>query len=171
MKRLSDQRGFTLPELVMVIVIVAILAVVVTPSAALFPGMKVNAAAERVASDLRYAQALAHREGGPVGLAFSSATRYAVVHTTAKIGVPDPLQPAQSLVFDTVADARFKGVTWTWTTPSLDNQLLFDTLGQLRDDVYEVATTPATIVLTLSSTTATISVEPVTGRISTMVTP
>lgn len=166
MIRRADERGFSLPELVMVIVVIGILAVVVSPNAALFPTMKLNAAAQRVASDLRYAQAQAHREGGPVGLSFGSSSSYTVVRTTAKTAVADPLQPSQGLAFSTAADTRFKGVTWTWDFPSGNAILLFDSLGQPRDDLYEVATTPAVITLSLNGKTTTVTVEAVTGRIS-----
>lgn len=166
MIRRADERGFSLPELIMVIMVIAILAVVVSPNAALFPTMKLNAAAQRVASDLRYAQAQAHREGGPVGLSFSSSTKYTVVHTAARTAVADPLDPTKSLAFSTAADTRFKGVTWTWDFSGNSSLLLFDSLGQPRDNSYDVALEPGLVHLTLSGKTATVTVEAVTGRVS-----
>lgn len=166
MIRRLDERGFTLPELIIVITLVAILAVVVSPSAGVFPAMKLNAAAERVAGDLRYARMLAQREGGPVGLSFSSARAYTVVHTTARTSVPDPLRPTQALTLNTGLDERFSGITWTWDFPSLSNVLLFDSLAQPRDDAYEPALTPGTITLSLAGKTAVVTVEPITGHVT-----
>lgn len=172
MNRLRNQRGFTLPELVMVIVIVAILAVVVTPSAALFPEMKLRAAAERVQSDVRYAQGLARHEGARAGLTFDAGQKkYTVVHSAALTDADDPLQPTKSLVFDCASDGRFTGITFSWNLPGGGNNLLFDSLGQPRDASYAVATTAATISLVLDGRTAVISIEPITGRVGDVVLP
>lgn len=166
------ERGFSLIELILVIVVIGILAVVVSPSATIFPEMKLRAATERVVSDLHYAQAYSRQEGGPVGLSFDAGLKkYTVVHTTALVPEPDPLQPTKSLVFDTGSDSRFTGITFTWDLPSNNSVLLFDSIGQPRDDLYEVALTPAVITLHLNAGQAVITVEAVTGRVSSAVTP
>lgn len=52
-------RGFTLIEIVMVTLLIAILAAVVIPRLGMFTGMQLEVAAKKVASDIRYAQSAA----------------------------------------------------------------------------------------------------------------
>lgn len=170
MIRRADERGFSLPELIMVIMVIAILAVVVSPNAGVFPEMKLRAAAERVQTDLRYAQNLARQEGTRAGLTFvAGGKKYCVVHTSGLTGATDPLQPTKALVFDTNADSRFSGITFGWSLPGGGSNLLFDSLGQPRDAAYAVAGTAATVTLSLNGQTATLTVEPITGRVSDVV--
>lgn len=52
-------KGFTLIEIVMVTLLIAILAAVVIPRLGMFTGMQLEVAAKKVASDIRYAQSAA----------------------------------------------------------------------------------------------------------------
>lgn len=53
------KRGFTLIEIVMMLLLIAILAVAVIPRLGMFTGMQLDVAAKKMASDIRYAQSLA----------------------------------------------------------------------------------------------------------------
>ena len=56
---MKNCKGFTLIELVMIIVILGILALAVMPKTTAQPRVKLEAACQKIASDLRYAQEMA----------------------------------------------------------------------------------------------------------------
>jgi len=68
-----SNKGTTLVELVMVIVILAALAVVAIPRMVNMPGLRVNMAARKIQSDIRYTQSLAISTQMRAGINFRAA--------------------------------------------------------------------------------------------------
>jgi MSHA pilin protein MshC len=86
--RVMDRRGFTLIELVMVIVLLGILAVFVAPKMGNITMMKSGAFTDKVRADIRYAQNLAMSQNKRYRVYFntnppSPASGYAVVYDTS----------------------------------------------------------------------------------------
>lgn len=72
---LSTRRGFSYAELVIVILIMGIMAAIAIPRIAQSMSFyRLNAAAERVASDLRYARGQARMKGTSQSVVFNAAT-------------------------------------------------------------------------------------------------
>lgn len=145
-------RGFTLVELIMVMLVMGIIAAIVMP---LWPGkqLELSAQASRLASDIRYTQHLATTRGMRFQLLRVSSSSYRIqsIETTPE-------------VIDTVT--LTSGVTLNAFT---NNLIAFGTDGT----PYATATIPGTalsstltISLTDGANTASITVTPQTGLVT-----
>lgn len=157
----SAQRGFTLIELVIVIIITTILAAVVI---GLWPGQVANvgAQAELLASDIRYTQMLSMTKGERYRLVITTASNSYQILNSAGAVVAVPSRGA------TVTLAS--GITFY--SISLPNNLIaFDTTGA----PYTDAASPGTALSSLASIALTngnhiqdrtITISPETGRVT-----
>ncbi len=149
-----DERGFTLIELVVVMVVVGLLVWVALPHS-FASDVKLNAAARQLQSDIRYAQELAMRTGQHHQIRFYAASnpsptnRYDIVTATGQ-PVLHPLTRAASFVVD------FNSTPWTGLQLDSTLTLQFDSLG--RPDAGQ------TISLNGGAKTITVTAE--TGRVS-----
>lgn len=161
-----SERGQSIIEMIVVLTLIGILAAIIMPSGSALPEMRLRAAAERLASDLRYAQSLARQEGGRVGCLFatSGSKGYTIVRTSALTPVSDPLQPAVPLRVELARSRDFKDVTLTWSMS--DNGLFFDVMGGPRRLDYLEWTDPGSVILRLGTRAATVTIQPVTGDVS-----
>lgn len=147
------ERGFTLIELVLVLVIMGALAALYTASTGDLSDVSVDAASRKVQSDLRYAHQLAVGSGVNHGAVFISGGGYQVYREIPGNYVADPVTH-EDMVVD-ISD--FAGVSIT-----TDRQIEFDptgtpvmggdarvrlaaTSGAIRD-VYVIKNTGAVIV-------------------------
>ncbi len=156
--------GFTLTELVMVMVVIAIISAIALPRMGNAPVL-VSTQAEQLAGDIRYVQTLAMTQGQRYIISFPSATSYrfldstgtAIVHPatgsnaaiTLGANITLALQPTfpagNALEFDGL------GVPYSVTTPATLN-------GPL--------TQPATIKLTKDTENRSVTVTQETGRVT-----
>jgi MSHA pilin protein MshC len=151
--------GFTVVELVAVIVLVAILAITAIPRFQDRNAIDVSAKAQQLASDIRYTQSLAMATGqrNRINLA---ATSYQI---TTSSGVP-VVHPATG----STAPISLGGVSLSGYNPPLtNNYLAFDAKGVPYTDVAGTTlNTNAVITLTESGSTRTVTVSPQTGRVA-----
>lgn len=152
----SASRGFTVLELVLVILIVGIIAVTVTPTNTQVP-MRLAYEARRVLNDIRYTQALSMASGQRYRWVRTSSTAYQI---TNEAGVALILPSGSS-------------------TMTLSNGVSFGTLANLPNDLvafdsrgtpYTTSSLPGTalgstasIPVTNGSQTFTVSITPTTG--------
>ncbi len=80
--RNPNSRGFTIIELVMVIVLISILAIYAAPKLGNITSMKGGAFADKLRADIRYAQNLAMTRGVRSRVDFSVGDQYAVKSST-----------------------------------------------------------------------------------------
>lgn len=148
-------RGFTLVELVIVLVLAAILAAAVLPR--FTQGIvEISSQAEQVAADIRYAQTLSMTHGQRYCIAFT-ATGYQLRTTSCTVPVNHPATGSSAAIVlsgATVATSNLTG-----------NALEFDTKG--RPQTLTVATSNGTITLTASGQTRSVIVSPETGKATT----
>jgi prepilin-type N-terminal cleavage/methylation domain-containing protein len=95
--RINTEKGFTMVELVLVMVVMSILAFTAVPKDPGSQLMNLDAAARRIEGDLRYAQNLSMTTGDGYGVHFTGPTTYEVYLTTDGSVVSSPYdhQPMQ----------------------------------------------------------------------------
>lgn len=184
---LRGKDGFTLIELVLIIIVVAILGAVITLNLSGLSTAKVNNAVNKVVSDLRYAQQLSITTQSRHGLSIDSAQQYSIhedcgldgicgnADDTARtagvdVYIKDPTNLGQDNVvnFTTYQQGQFSGVQFNSATPfcagAPSNIIEFDRLGAPTDTAGTVLTCGSTIGF--AGSTQTITIAPNTGSIS-----
>jgi prepilin-type N-terminal cleavage/methylation domain-containing protein len=145
--------GFTLVELLIVIVVLGILAAYVTIR---LPGNSMNLSAEAalLANDIRYAQNLATSRGQRYRFSISSANTYQILLDST--GTPQILPEGGTV----------NTLSASITSNFLNNQIVFATDGTPCS--VDGSALPATLTITLarSANTKTININPETGWVS-----
>lgn len=165
----QNKGAFTVIEMIIVMLIIGILAVVIIPRiAALYP-IKLSGAAEKLASDLKYAQNLAMTKHIKHGVFFEpTLQRYTVscynVDTGSWDVVEDPLKRGDDLRVDYTADPRYQGIeidSAKFPPPSGSDSVEFDsTLGRPSSEGEVVLSCPdASYKVKVTANTGRVSVE------------
>ncbi len=156
--------GFTLIELVAVIVIIAVMAALVVPRTPTQASLTLNARAEQVAADIRYVQSLAMTGGQRYCFTLTPSSPFSGYSMTTG---------ASSCATTTAHPAGFAQPVSVcssgtcMTAPALANSYLqFDTLGQPYTAPTTLLASNAVITITDGSGSQTVTVAPVTGRVS-----
>jgi type II secretion system protein H len=150
--------GFTLIELMIVIVIIGIAAAMAVPMISSAASFQIRSAANLVAADLEYAKSMAISRGRPYKVVFDSANEsYQIKDSDGNIITPPGRKatmsfPNESRINDVVIVSANFGGTETVT---------FDYLGSPQGLSAE-----GVVTLQAGSITKTVRVEPVTGFIS-----
>ena len=161
-------RGFTLVELVVVLLLIAVLAFVASPRLSQNT-LELSSQAEQVATDIRYAQTLSMTRGAALGsqgryCIFFTATGYQFRHNfnsyatpcTTPVNHPATGSPAAIVLSGSTA------VSTTNITNTTGNYIEFDTKGQPTSFVAPAS--DATITLTATGGPRVVVVSPITGK-------
>jgi Tfp pilus assembly protein FimT len=161
----NNAKGFTLVEVILMIIVIAVLAVVVSIAVNDYQAIKLGNAASRLASDIRYAQQLALTKQVNHGVFFIPPTFYRVFEND---DTNDPTRnPSGGGNYEIDLSAgEFQGVTLSTTLPSATVQ--FTSAGRPLDGAdADLAAGANTITLSGSGVAdRTVTIEPVTGRVS-----
>ena len=177
-KKMNSWSGFTLPELVVTLVILSVLSAVIVPiTATANANSRLTACAERIADDIRYTrtQSMTNPNGYnevfeviiSLGLNYYRIERY---NGTTNVPISDPLEPYRNLVFDLDDSPEFRGLRLQSTTSGV---LAFDRQGRPypdNDDAYDginqLMTVWNLVLEDNSGRTKTILVYPITGIVT-----
>ncbi|MEO5657581.1 MAG: GspH/FimT family pseudopilin [Nitrospiria bacterium] len=168
MRKSNNDRGFTVIELVLVIVVVAIIALAAAPRLVNITGVKASATARRLQSDIAYTQNLAMTSNRRHRVVFPSTNSYEVRDAAGVLAT----NPDGGGVFAVTTDS---GITLSWSLngdAALNRGVEFDSLG--RPYFYDGVTTPSTTNLTAGEIKTwsggtqqqTVTVQPQTGKVS-----
>ena len=157
--RLSGMgNGFTMLEILIVVVIIAIAALTVVPMMSSAGSLQIRSAANMIAADLEYAKSMAISRGEYFSVEFDeSADSYRILDQDGNV-IPHPVKKGFDYVVDFQNDSRLDRVDITDADFDSAVSVKFDCLGSPDNG--------GSVSLSGGGITATVRVEPVTGFIS-----
>ena len=167
---MKNEKGFSLIELVLVMVVTGILAVSAISAYFGVEDNRVDGAAKRLASDLAYARQMALTENGVFGIAFDTVNDTYAVHefdpaTAVETTIANTLtQTAAATDFDGIPG--MEGVTIQVANFGGTQTVRFSSNGTPQDDNEADLAAQGTVVLNHSGVTRTITVQANTGEIN-----
>jgi len=151
--------GFTLIEMVMMLILIGVLAVVFVPRAPSKGSLTFAGQAQQLASDIRYVQALSMTHGQRYCLNLTgTGYRMTTSNCSTSVGVEHPAGATFPIALD--------GVTLSWTNlPS--NLVTFTGKGEPYTDAVATTALAANAVITLNGDGGPgyVCVSPATGRV------
>jgi prepilin-type N-terminal cleavage/methylation domain-containing protein len=158
--------GFTLIEVILVVVIIGIAAAVVVPMMSAADSMQIRSAANMVAADLEYAKSMAISRGQPYTVDFSPMTEsYRLLDQSGNV-ISHPVKKGFNYTVSFPNESRLSQVTIVSTNLGTYNRVKFDYLGSPYDSSDNALSSPGTIILQAGNMTKTVTIEAVTGFIS-----
>lgn len=152
------EQGFTLIELVITIVLLAILATfAVSPFS--FDTTRLDLAEDKLVSDIEYAKRMAMTKGTTHGIFFEPALeRYTVFEESAATPVIDPAQRSRDLIIDYAVESSFEGVVLVSAAFGGSQTLQFSGEGAPLN--------AGNVVIAFGPQSRTITVSPNTGKVT-----
>ena len=157
--------GFTLIEVILVVLIIGIAAGVVVPMMSSAGSMQIRASVNMIAADLEYAKSMAISRGQPYSVVFDKTAEGYQVVDQSNNPIPHPVKKGSYYVVNFQNDCRLDQVNIANANFDGTSKVTFDYLGS----PYNGSGSPlnsGVITLQSGSVTRTVSVEPVTGFIS-----
>jgi len=162
--------GFTLIEMMIVIVILGIAAAVAVPMMSSAASMQIRSAANMIAADLEYAKSMAISRGQVYWVVFDTANESYTIQDVNDTTIAHPIKKGTNYSVDFANDGRLDRVDISSVTLSpAGHRIGFDYLGSPYSRASGTTVNnlnAGTITLQAGSMTKTITVEPVTGFIS-----
>jgi prepilin-type N-terminal cleavage/methylation domain-containing protein len=158
------KRAFTLIELMVVIVILAIAAAIVVPMASSAGAMQLRSAVNMVSADLEYAKSMAISRGQMYSVVFDPAAESYQIEDPNGNVIPHPVKKGFNYVVNFRTDGRLGQVNIVSASFNGGNQVKFDYLGSPFDSA-DKALDSGVVTLQVGSASRTVTVEPVTGFI------
>jgi len=156
--------GFTMIEILIVIVIIAIAAMMAIPMASSADSLQISSAANTIAADLEYAKSMAIKTGQIFSVVFDENTESYRIENQDGDVIKHPVKKGFDYVVDIRADGRLDKVDIVGVNFDLGGEVKFDYLGS----PYNSSGTDlnsGVVTLRAGEATATVSVEPITGFI------
>jgi len=158
---IKGKNGFTMMDLVMVIAIMSIFSVMAIPRLTSLKSVKLVGVANKLATDIQYAQQLAISKQVTCGLSFNTgAESYFVYEGDPNIKATDPYTRGD-LIVDYQTEEVYKGVDLLNT--NFGNKIEFDSLGKPYSSGGIPLASNGVVVLQASGDSRNIIITPNTG--------
>ena len=157
-------KGFTLVEVLIVLVIVGIIAAVAVPLYSSAASVQLKTAANMIASDIEYAKSMAMSTGRNYSIVFDTSAESYRINDFAGAVTSHPVHIGANYIIDFANDGRLDKVDILNTTLGL-NTIGFDSLGAPFEGSGG-SLNNALIRLRAEGNTLTVRIEPVTGYVS-----
>jgi len=158
-------RGFTLIELIIVVVILSIAALTAIPMMSSAASMQIRSATNMIAADLEYAKSMAISRAQNFSVVFNAGAESYQIEDQYGNVLPHPVKKGFDYVIDFQNDGRLDKVDIVSVNFDATSKVTFDYLGS----PYNGNDNPlnnGVISLQAGGTTITVNVEPVTGYVS-----
>lgn len=142
-KQTNNQRGFTMVEVISVLLIIALIAVVAATRLSSTSSYDLSAQMEALKTHLRLAQARAMSTSSPWGICFSSSTTYYMFQGTGST-TPVAIPGESGATVDLTVKKSALSVTSTGSIP----RVTFDAYGSPGNTTLTVTTTGGNITVT-----------------------
>jgi len=166
----SSLMGFTLIEFIMVIVIMGILVTLAMPRFEVYYEIKLQAAAKRLASDIRYVQSAAISKHTDTRIVFDDIhNSYQASYYDTVSGSWQPIQDPFTrldLTRDFNTDSQYKRIDITSVDINTTDTLKFNWWGTPRDGNDSDLTNEGSVGLAYKGGSITIKVIPQTGKVN-----
>jgi prepilin-type N-terminal cleavage/methylation domain-containing protein len=154
----GPRRGFTVIEILIVMVIITIAALTAVPMMSSASSVQIRSAASMIAADLEYAKSMAISRGQNYSVLFDqNADSYQLEDQNNNV-IQHPVKKGFDYIVDFQSDTRLNRVDITGANFSGNSDVEFDSMGSPDSG--------GTVSLQAGGTTVTIMVEPITGYIS-----
>ncbi len=158
--------GFTIIEILLVVVIIAIAAMIAVPMMSSAASVQIRSAANIIAADLEYTKSMAISRQKNYSVVFNTANDYYEVHDPNGI-IRHPVKKGFDYKVDFSSDSRLDKVVIDNADFDSSNTITFDYLGSpYSGSGTSDPLNSGTINLKAGDFTMTVSVEPITGFIS-----
>jgi prepilin-type N-terminal cleavage/methylation domain-containing protein len=161
----SYMRGFTMIEIIIVVVIITIAAMVAIPMMTSAASMQIRSAANMIAADLEYAKSMAISKGQNFSVVFDQNAETYSIRNQDDVVISHPVKKGFDYTVDFRNDSRLNKVDIADVDFDATNKIKFDYLGSPYNANSEPLNIGA-ISLQAGGTTLEVTVEPVTGFIS-----
>ena len=156
----TSRRGFTLVEVIIVVVILSIAAMMAIPMMSSAGSVQIRSAADAIAADLEYAKSMAISRQRKYSVVFDIDNEsYWIQDDTSPDPIKHPVKRGFRYTIDFRNDSRLNKVDLVTADFDIPNRIYFDYLGS-------PLLNGGTITLQADGSTVIITVEPVTGFIS-----
>ena len=150
-------------ELVITMAVAAVFAAVLSMPILSMGGNLVNAAASKIAFDMRYAQQLAVNTNGQCGVSFNiTNNRYSVYIGTTSNLATDPFT-RKPMTTDLSIEKQYRGVRLIST--NFNNRIYFDYMGRPYNNSNALLTSQGVVTIRHGTTNKTVTIQPNTGEI------
>jgi prepilin-type N-terminal cleavage/methylation domain-containing protein len=158
--------GFTLIEIIAVVVILAIAALIAIPAFSGASEMQLKAAADKLAADLEYAKSMAVTTQTVYRVTFdTNAESYSIIDTSTNQVIADPVSKSPFTV-TYPQESRLSKVGIRSASLGSTAGVQFDATGAPQNTAGTAMTTAGTVVLEANGQTLTVTVQPITGYVS-----
>ncbi|MCK4999241.1 MAG: GspH/FimT family protein [Anaerohalosphaera sp.] len=158
-------RGFTLVEIIIVVVILSIAAVMVVPMISSASGLQIKSAANIIAADLEHVKSLAISRQKSYSVVFDASTNSYQVLDSDSNAVSHPTKANGLFSVSFASDSSLSNVDITSADFDSEQTVVFDYLGTPKNNSLTDLTS-GQVTLESDGITMTVSVEPVTGYVT-----
>ena len=154
----DSRSGFTLVEVVIVVVILSIVALTAVPMMSSAASIQIRSAVNMIAADIEYARSMAISKGQNYSVVFNKDTDSYQIEDQSNTVIQHPVKTGFPYVVNFRTESRLSRVDITSANFDGNQTVTFDCLGSPING--------ATINLQAGGVTSTVRVEPVTGFVS-----
>jgi len=161
----AERSGFTLIELMVVLVVMAIAAAIAVPMFSGAGTIEVGAAGHVVAADLEYARSLAISRQQTYSVVFNAAGESYQIEDSSSAVITHPVNVGANYVTNFSTDTRLDQVDIASASFDSTSTVKFDYLGSAYNGNSQPLSS-GVITLQSQGRTVTVNVEPITGYIT-----